>query len=101
MKSCDNCYWKCTYGDWCSFLAKKPTKNICGKYEYSCEECHSEIANYSYKSKNYCLGCMLEELEVESYEVTHYVLNGEYIGSEENIGEDILDVDENIKLLEE
>lgn len=56
-----------------------------------CEKCDIEFAEYEYCGKGLCSGCLVEELEedeeIESYTTTNYILNGEYMGNEEDIQE--------------
>ena len=105
MKSCDNCYWNANcywkmHGEWCLYSSEKPSENTCTKHQYTCEECDSSEVEYSYRGKKYCFDCLLDELEIESYEVTHYTLDGEYIASEENVGDVLLDLNKDIKPIE-
>jgi len=69
MKSCDNCY---------------------------CTEC-GDTPEYFYKGKKYCFDCLLNELEIESYTITHYTCKDEYIANEDDIGQIISEWNKDIK----
>lgn len=100
-KNCDNCYWnyKENKGDWCGFKEVVPKERVCDKHDYECISC-SDQAEYKYKGDALCSNCLLEELGVETYTVTHYTLNDEYLGSDDDISEVINNIaDKNIQTI--
>ena len=47
-----------------------------------------------------CTNCLLKEFEVEESTITHYYVRGEYIGSDEDMDEVILNLDDDIEELD-
>lgn len=84
-KSCDNCYWASSNRGNCYYFEDKPESNICDRFDYKCCECDGENATHEYKNNLYCTDCLLKELDVESWTVTHYMVDGEYLGSDDDI----------------
>lgn len=99
-KSCENCYWK-FYDDskWCSYNDEKPKQKCCSNHSFECE-C-GDIAKYKYKDKRYCSECILGEFEIEECKTTEYYLDGEYLGNSDDIDEDIENIDDDIKPIED
>lgn len=100
--NCEECYWKFNnYENYCAYYNDEPKK--CDYFNFKCCDCDSECASYTYKEKRYCSECLINELGVQSYSVTHYELNGEYLGSDDDIDEviDNLKCDFEIKELED
>ena len=56
-----------------------------------CDDCGNEFATVNYENEVLCTECFLETLreknEFETFVTEHYVLDGEYLGSEDNIDE--------------
>ena len=96
-KECDNCYWEGYLTKFCYSEMTRPEENICPEHEFVCCECEGEIAKYKYKDKHYCKFCLMKEFEVEEYSVTHYTLNGEYLGDEDEIDDVIHNLDDSIE----
>ena len=94
-KKCDNCYWEGFKDMFCAYEKNKPNESICNKHSFECE-CGS-IAEYEFEGKYYCSDCLLKEFEVQESTTTHYYLNGEHIGSDDDLSEVIYKLDENIK----
>ncbi len=72
-----------------------------------CEECEIEEAKYKYNDKIYCDDCLLfvldKEDKIQSWTVTHYEIDGNYIGNDndkdmEEVIEDIAEYFEIEKL---
>lgn len=59
-------------------------------------ECEDK-AEYKYNGKYYCSGCLLNEFDVEESTTTHYQLHGEYLGSDDDLEEVMLNLDEGIE----
>lgn len=104
IKCCENCYWKfkkCeSKNDWCAYEKNKLENQICDKHSNECSCCFDDKAEYKYKDKYYCSKCLLEEFGVEEYTETHYMLDGEYLGSEDDISEVIENLYEDIEMIE-
>lgn len=104
IKCCENCYWKFKKcepkNDWCAYEKNKLENKTCDKHNYECSSCNDEIAEYKYNDKYYCSKCLLEEFGVEEYTETHYMLDGEYLGSEDDISEVIENLYEDIEMIE-
>ena len=61
-----------------------------------CESCDCELAEYEYDGKVYCSECLLEKLEedkkIESWKTKSYMLDGEYLGNDnDNSLDEIID----------
>lgn len=94
-KSCDNCYWEGYKNMFCINKVDRPVENICNKHSWQCT-CE-DIANYKYKGKYYCSECLLKEFDVEESTTTHYYLDGEHIGTDEDMDEVIRNLDNSIE----
>lgn len=99
MKSCDNCYFRGYKDMFCINKTEKPKESICDGHSYICVKC-DDIAGFEYKDKQYCEDCLLKEFEVESYTITHYTMNGEYLGCDDNMCEVISNISKDIKELD-
>ena len=89
MKSCDNCYWKYNLGfagEYCTKTERKPNTNLCDNHDYKCSECDSN-AEIKDNKEYYCTDCFMKSLGVETYTQTHYIYDGEYMGSDDDIME--------------
>lgn len=91
-RTCDNCYFLChnCYDDtyFCANHKKdkeKPSK-VCDYHGYTCNKCKSE-AGFMYNDEAYCLDCLLKENDVEECTTTSYYVDGEYLGSDDDIDE--------------
>ena len=100
LKDCDNCYWKGYKNRFCIYEEVKPSENVCEKHNFICKKCDDEEAEYKFKGKYVCIDCLLKEFEVEESTTTHYYLQGEYIGSDDDMDEVILNLDDSIKKLD-
>lgn len=98
-KTCNNCFWQGYKNKWCIYEDKEPKKHICNKHGYICQRCNSNKAEYYFKEEYVCAECLLEEFEVEENTTTHYYLQGEHIGTDDDIDEVILNLNDNIKSL--
>lgn len=87
MKNCSNCYWEGYTLMHCIYCKEKPIEGTCSKHSYMCVECDMEEASHKYKEKRYCQDCLLKQFEVEEYTVTHYMQDGEYLGSSDDTDE--------------
>jgi reverse gyrase len=96
-KNCSNCYWEGYKDMFCIYEKEKPVEETCNKHSYMCIECDSEIASYKYKGKYYCQDCLLKQFNIEDYTVTHYMRDGEYLGSDEDIDQVINNLCEEIE----
>ena len=61
-----------------------------------CESCDCELVEYEYEGKVYCSECLLEKLEedkrIESWETKSYMIDGEYLGNDnDNSLDEIID----------
>lgn len=93
MKACNNCYWES--------ICKKSKEQICDDFSYECELCRDQ-AEVIYEEKPLCRDCVFSELEVESWTVEHYTLDGCYLGNnDENSLDDILCDVEGVEILDE
>lgn len=99
LKTCDNCYWKGYKNKWCFYQEKMPKEYICNEHNFICQRCDSTDADYNFKGEYVCSECLLKEFEVEESTTTHYYLQGEYIGSDDDMDEVILNLDDSIKRL--
>lgn len=92
MKTCDNCYWRLRYGKhtFCLYHEDKQD-TICKEHSYRCDMCGHEIARFEQNGFRHCVDCLLQENGVESFEVTHYTWDGDYLGNENDIDE-VIDV---------
>lgn len=100
-KNCNDCYWNFQNkkSHWCAFKEVAPKDEVCDKHDYECISC-GEQAEYKYKEDYLCSNCLLEELGVETYTETHYTLDGEYLGSDDDIFSVIDNIsDKNIKTI--
>lgn len=98
-----NCYWlleddciKCIYGNELTNLSEEKE---CENHNYKCSECGDQ-AEYKIKGVCLCFDCLSEGFELERHQVTHYTLDGEYIGSDEDISEVIKNISDEIEELE-
>ncbi|GAA0229721.1 hypothetical protein [Metaclostridioides mangenotii] len=82
-KTCDNCYWSISE-DQC--IKKLEPKNKCEEHNYECFYCNSE-AEYISDDKSYCTDCLIQSFCLETNTVTHYSLDGTYLGSDDDINE--------------
>lgn len=98
-RNCNNCYWKLSNDDWCIKQVEETSKKICSEHSYECTEC-DEQATHEYEHKQYCAECLLKEMNVETYQVTHYMIDGEYLGDEDELDEIIEKLGRNVKQLE-
>ncbi len=101
MKCCDNCYWSGYRDKWCINEENQPKENICEDYDSICQECGSDRAEYLFKRKHYCSSCLLKEFEVEEATITHYYLDGECLGTDDDMGEVMANLDDDIETLGE
>lgn len=79
-KTCNKCYWES--------ICKKDKSAICSEFEYECE-CGG-LAIVTRDNKMYCNSCALELTDIEESMQTHYHLDGEYLGSDNDDIEDII-----------
>lgn len=63
----------------------KPTK-VCQYHGLSCNKCDCE-AEYAYNDDVYCLDCLLKENDVEECTTTSYYVDGEYLGTDDDMDE--------------
>ena len=107
---CRECYWLSYNKKLCIYqhdLNNKEECSECIDFSYNCSECKTEQGLYKYTGKVLCEDCLLNELnhEVQIEKVTtyEYFLNGEYIGSDNNMNEviDILVDEFDIEVLED
>ena len=61
-----------------------------------CRECE-EISVYKYNDEYWCQECLLKQFNVEEHIVTHYYIDGEFLGSDDNIEGVIHNIDSDIK----
>ena len=101
-RSCDNCYnkYRLYDGKHCVFANIKPIENVCNRHSHICDKCEDDKAEYKYNEKLYCGGCLIEEFEVKEYTVTNYYHLGDFIGTDEDMEEVILGLDDDIKPLD-
>lgn len=61
-----------------------------------CDVCETEFAEYKYENNDYCSRCLVKCLDsdfiINSYDVTHYNIEGEHLGT----NSDLQEVAENI-----
>lgn len=93
MKNCENCYW--CFEDKC-IKGVLPINEECGEYGYECSSCGHSLADYKQGDLYYCQDCFLGANDIETFTVTHYTWDGEYMGSEDDIDEVIEYVIDNI-----
>lgn len=104
-KSCSNCYWKYSEAyalkvkKYCAWNNEEIKENMCKNHSYKCS-CRNELAEYKYKDEYVCKECLLDMLGVETYTVTHYTLDDEYLGSDDDIDEVIKNLGKDIEELE-
>lgn len=85
VKSCDNCYWHTAIdGEEC-IKKLKPKEHECEGHCYECE-CGSG-AEYKYEDNFCCTDCLIEQLGMDTYETTHYMCDGHYLGDDEDLDE--------------
>lgn len=96
-KSCENCRF-CEDLDEGTCVLNKDTKADCSSHEFSCYECGS-MADYSYEGNAYCQECLFGKFDIEETIETHYMLEGEYLGSDADIEEVIEKLDGDIELI--
>ena len=75
-KECSNCY----YGQICQDYQEEDSQ-VCDRFTYECETCADE-AVVLYKDKPLCRDCLVDKLGIETWTVTHYMLDGEYLGND-------------------
>ena len=100
LKDCDNCYWRGYKNSWCVHERNKPIANTCEMHSFTCVKCDDDISEYKFKGEYVCTNCLLKEFEVEESTITHYYVRGEYIGSDEDMDEVILNLDDDIEELD-
>ena len=100
LKDCDNCYWRGYKNSWCVHERNKPIANTCEMHSFTCVKCDDDISEYKFKGEYVCTNCLLIEFEVEESTITHYYVRGEYIGSDEDMDEVILNLDDDIEELD-
>lgn len=91
-RTCDNCHFLYHSNlNEVYFCAKhkankeKP-KEVCEYHGLSCHKCSCE-AEFIYNDDMYCLGCLLEENDVEECTTTSYYVDGEYLGADDDMDE--------------
>ena len=98
-KSCENCYWKLdNYSRWCCNNKEKPKENVCKEHNFKCK-CGNE-AGYKYNGKVYCSDCVLKEFGVEECTTTEYYLDGEFLGTSNDIDE-VIEILDEIEVIED
>ena len=107
---CRKCYWLSFGKKLCIYqhdLKNESECLLCDDFSYQCSECDTEQGLYKYKGKVLCEDCLLNELnhevQIEKVSTYEYFLNGEYIGSDNDMDE-VIDtlVDEfDIEVLED
>ena len=80
---------------YCSYQEVKPRENTCNKHRFKCNIC-GDCANYIFNDRYYCLDCLLNKFNCESSTTTHYFLDGEYLGSDDDIDKVIFALDDGI-----
>lgn len=101
MKSCSNCYWKFKYNkEYCACFDDKPNEMICDEYYPRCSWCGEEVASHKYEGECYCAKCLLEKFDVEEYTETHYMVDGKYLGSDDDMDEVIGNLSDDIEELD-
>ena len=94
MKNCENCYWY--HREECFKRVTPPIQGDCEEYGYECSSCNLTLAHYKQGDLYYCQDCFLGANDIETFTVTHYTWDGEYMGSEDNIDEVIEYVIDNL-----
>ncbi|AQW26221.1 hypothetical protein [Clostridium perfringens] len=98
--SCDKCYWKFELDkDHCAKRVKEPAEKMCESYLGPCSECNGK-SEYKYKGKYYCPKCIIENFGVEEYTTTYYYLDGEELGTDDDINEVIRNLCDDIEEIE-
>lgn len=98
-KSCNDCYFKSKDLDIHCFNYDNQPDKVCDYFTPECE-CGYE-GDYLYNDTYYCKQCILKEFGVETYTVEHYMLNGEYLGDDNDLDEVIENLSSNIIRVDE
>lgn len=93
-KNCSDCYFKSKTLDECYLGYDTQQSKDCDYFRPECK-CGCD-ADYLYDDTYYCKECLLKEFGVETYTVEHYMLDGEYLGDEDDLDEVIENLSEKI-----
>lgn len=99
-RNCDNCYLKGYKDMWCIKLQNQPAENCCDKHRFFCHKCNSGNVQYEYNGELYCEKCLLQTFNVTEYTTTYYQLDGEYLGSEDDMDEVISNISDDINFID-
>ena len=101
-RQCKECYWLSYNNKECIQLHDLNDENCCD-FTHQCCNCDTEHAEYKYKGEMYCIHCLFDKLEVDTHTTEHYYIDGDYIGSDDDIDNviDNLKCDYDIEELEE
>lgn len=91
-KSCKNCYWveKGKKPQYCVHTGVDYPDEPCDFHSYECIGC-GDWAMYSIGEKPLCFNCLLDELNIQSHNVTYYYSeDGEYLGYDGNLSETLM-----------
>jgi len=97
-RSCKNCYWSDMEGNCFHYGKEKLTS--CDSHKFVCSECISE-AEYKYNGKCYCTDCLLDKFDIEEALVKQYFINGNLLGTDEDMDEVMENLDEDIEIIED
>lgn len=98
-KNCKSCYWRDHRGDWCINSVYEPIESECDSHSFNCSKCKMDISEYKYNNKPYCSDCIMKEFKVEESTTTHYHLDGEYLGDDNDYDSVICNLDDSIESL--
>lgn len=92
MKQCQECYWRFKYSkQWCARHDNKPES--CDGFKISCTECGAS-GEYKIGEYVYCTNCIIGKANIEESTVTHYYVDGEHIGSDNDMEEVIENIND-------